>query len=195
VDVVQAAAPVVAVAVATVAVVPAASARTALREPTTPSDFRVAKVGRLGQSDPRPVSRPTGREIISSIARHASLWQHSAMDMREILMIIGDDQPDVEAVTVSGPVWLWRAEPPAKGAWYFLTISDAASAAIRHQADGRSNGWGSIKVNAIIGSTSWQTSLFPSKNVGGFLLPIKADVRKKEHISEGSEVEALITVV
>lgn len=117
------------------------------------------------------------------------------MDMREILMIIGDDQPVSEAVAVSGPVWLWRAEPPAKGAWYFLKIGDDASAAIRRQSDGRSNGWGSIKVTATIGNTSWQTSLFPSKNVGGFLLPIKADVRKKEALSEGSHVDALITIV
>jgi Domain of unknown function (DUF1905) len=114
--------------------------------------------------------------------------------MREILMIIGDDQPEADTVAVTGPVWLWRAEPPAKGAWYFLTISDDASAVIRRQAEGRSNGWGSIKVTATIGSTSWQTSLFPSKTVGGFLLPIKGDVRKKEDIGEGSEVEALIAI-
>lgn len=116
------------------------------------------------------------------------------MDMREILMIIGDDQPDVEMLRVSGAIWLWRAEPPAKGAWYFLTIADDSAALIRQKAEGRSNGWGSVKVAATIGTTSWQTSLFPSKTLGGFLLPIKADVRKKEQLSEGSEVEALIAI-
>lgn len=117
------------------------------------------------------------------------------MDMREILMIIGDDQPADETLRTTGVIWLWRAEPPAKGAWYFLTIAEDAAAAIRRQAEGRSNGWGSIKVTATIGSTSWQTSLFPSKTLGGFLLPIKGDVRKKEDIGEGSEVEALIAIV
>jgi hypothetical protein len=53
----------------------------------------------------------------------ASSGSIRAMDMREIMMIIGDDEPVGQMITASGPVWLWRAEPPAKGSWHFLTIT------------------------------------------------------------------------
>ena len=116
------------------------------------------------------------------------------MDMREIMMIIGDDEPTVQTITVTAPVWLWRAEPPAKGSWHFLTIAGEAATAIRTTAGGRSGGWGSVRVTATIGNTSWQTSLFPNKQQGGYMLPLKADVRRREEINEGDVVNATICV-
>lgn len=114
------------------------------------------------------------------------------MDMREIMMIIGDDEPASQSVTATGPVWLWRAEPPAKGSWHFLTIAGEAATAIRNTAGGRSGGWGSVRVTATIGKTSWQTSLFPNKQQGGYMLPLKADVRKREGVNEGDVVSVLM---
>jgi hypothetical protein len=116
------------------------------------------------------------------------------MDMREIMMIIGDDDPVAETITASGLVWIWRAEPPAKGAWHFLTITGEAAEAIRTAAGGRSGGWGSIRVTATVGTTSWQTSLFPNKQAGGYMLPLKADVRKRESVNEGAVVNVAISV-
>jgi hypothetical protein len=114
------------------------------------------------------------------------------MDMHEIMMIIGDD--DATPVAATGPVWIWRAEPPAKGSWYFLTIDGDAADAIRTRAGGRSGGWGSVKVSASIGTTGWQTSLFVSKQVGGYMLPIKADVRKREGVKEGDVIRVLLEI-
>jgi Domain of unknown function (DUF1905) len=116
------------------------------------------------------------------------------MDMREIMMIIGGDDPVVEAITATGPVWLWRAEPPAKGSWHFLTIAGAPANAIRTAAGGRSGGWGSVRVTATIGETSWQTSLFPNKELGGYMLPLKADVRKREGVHEGDEISVTLSL-
>jgi len=39
-----------------------------------------------------------------------------------------------------------------------------------------------------LGGTQWQTSVFPSKEAGGYLLPVKAAVRKKEGVGEGDVV-------
>jgi Domain of unknown function (DUF1905) len=116
------------------------------------------------------------------------------MDMREIMMIIGDDEAITQPVTATGPVWLWRAEPPAKGSWHFLTIAGETAEAIRDAAGGRSGGWGSVRVTATIGKTSWQTSLFPNKQLGGYMLPLKADVRKREKVNEGDTVSVTICV-
>jgi len=49
-------------------------------------------------------------------------------------------------------------------------------------------GFGAIKVNATIGSTSFTTSIFPEKE-GTFLLPVKASVRKKEPVIPGTTLE------
>lgn len=128
------------------------------------------------------------------LSRRQSSGSIGQMDMREIMMIIGDDEPAAQAITATGPVWLWRAEPPAKGSWHFLTIAGDAADAIRTAAGGRSGGWGSVRVTAKIGKTSWQTSLFPNKQLGGYMLPLKADVRKREAVNEGDEISATICV-
>lgn len=92
---------------------------------------------------------------------------------------------------VAGSVWLWQGSDgaPAKGSWYFLTIDGETAEAIRAAAVNAA-AWGSVYVEATIGSTTWCTSLFPSKQAGGWLLPLKAAVRKAEKIAEGSVVEA-----
>lgn len=97
--------------------------------------------------------------------------------------------------TVRGPVWLWQGADgqPAKAAWYFLTIDGETAQAIRAQAVNAA-AWGSVTVEATIGKTTWRTSLFPSKAVGGWLLPLKAAVRKAEKLTEGTVAEAVLTL-
>lgn len=96
---------------------------------------------------------------------------------------------------VRGPVWLWQGSDgaPAKGAWYFLTIDGDTAQAIR-AASVNAAAWGSVSVEVTIGATTWRTSLFPSKAHRGWLLPIKAAVRKAEKITEGSAVEAVLSL-
>ena len=122
------------------------------------------------------------------------LWQHVQMDMHEIMMIIGDDAPAGQTITATGSVWIWRAEPPAKGSWHFLTIAGETATAIRNAAGGRSGGWGSVRVTATIGTTDWQTSLFPNKQQGGYMLPLKADVRKREGVREGDVISVSLAL-
>ncbi len=97
--------------------------------------------------------------------------------------------------TVRGPVWLWRGADgePAKAAWYFLTIDGETASAIRASAVNAA-AWGSVYVAVTIGGTAWRTSLFPSKAHGGWLLPVKAMVRKAEKIAEGSVFNAVVAL-
>ncbi|MEY4269698.1 MAG: hypothetical protein RLZZ58_914 [Pseudomonadota bacterium] len=96
------------------------------------------------------------------------------------------------SITVSAPVWLWNAD---KGTWHFLTISADDAVEIRMMSAGNRRGFGSVKVLAQIGATSWQTSLFPSRETGGYILPIKADVRRREGIEAGDEVLVEVDVI
>jgi len=96
---------------------------------------------------------------------------------------------------VAGPVWLWQGSDgaPAKGAWYFLTVNGETASAIRAAAV-KADAWGSVRIEATIGATTWRTSLFPSKQAGGWLLPLKATVRKAEKLAEGSMIEAVLSL-
>ena len=96
---------------------------------------------------------------------------------------------------VRGPVWLWQGSDgaPAKGSWYFLTVDGVTAGVIRAAATNAA-AWGSVYVEATIGGTTWRTSLFPSKQAGGWLLPLKAAVRKAEKIAEGSMVEVQLAL-
>lgn len=96
---------------------------------------------------------------------------------------------------LTGRIWLWRpALKPQASGWHFLTIDGQVAAEIRFAALGRTGGFGSIRVAARIGDTRWTTSIFPQRESGGFILPIKAEVRKRERIGEGDEVTVELRV-
>ena len=48
-------------------------------------------------------------------------------------------------------------------------------------------GFGSVRVEATINDVTWRTSVFPQKS-GGYLLPMKADVRRRAEIGVDDEV-------
>ncbi|MFN3749300.1 MAG: DUF1905 domain-containing protein [Sphingorhabdus sp.] len=103
-----------------------------------------------------------------------------------------------EYIDVTATLWIWTsADAPAS--WHFLTIDGEAADAIRATAlmrrleGGQRRGWGSIRVSATIGDTSWHTSIFPSKENGGYLLPIKASVRKAESLVAGDLISVSLS--
>jgi uncharacterized protein DUF1905 len=90
--------------------------------------------------------------------------------------------------TFTAPVWLH----PGMGRWYFVTVPQEISDDIGTLFEGLSRGWGSFPATITIGATRWQTSIFPDKASATFLLPLKAQIRKKEEIAEGDAVSILL---
>lgn len=110
-----------------------------------------------------------------------------------------DTEPqDGESLAFSGPLWLWRGEAqdvtPASTAWHFITIEGEVAEVIRTASPGRTADWASIYVPVIVGKTAWRTSLFPTKEVKGYLLPFKASVRKAERLTEGDVLTVHLAV-
>ena len=102
-----------------------------------------------------------------------------------------------ETITHTGPLWRWTS-PAAPAAWHFVTIDGGAGealsgTAIMRRLEGNSRGFGSLKVTAKIGESTFKTSVFPSKETG-WLLPVKASVRKAEGLSEGDAVTVVLEV-
>ena len=88
-------------------------------------------------------------------------------------------------ITVTSLLSIWKGE--AAGRWHFITIPEEESVEIRTHAFGNPRGFGSVKVEARVGDVVWRTSVFPL-NGGGYLLPVKAEVRRKAEIAAGDEV-------
>ncbi|AJA09047.1 Conserved Putative membrane protein [Sphingopyxis fribergensis] len=104
----------------------------------------------------------------------------------------------MEDFTVTAPLWRWQSAT-APAAWFFVTITGGAADGIRMAAmtgqwlEGR-KGFGSARVEANIGDTQWKTSVFPHKESGGWLLPVKAAVRKAEGLTEGRPVTVTVSL-
>lgn len=79
-------------------------------------------------------------------------------------------------------LWKWNG---GKASWYFITLPNDISVKIKRQHKSKL-GFGSIRVVAKIGQIQWKTSIFPSKQYAGYILPIKTEVRKRCEIEEGS---------
>jgi hypothetical protein len=91
-----------------------------------------------------------------------------------------------EMISVTAQLWLWSG---GQGNWHFLTVPPEQAVEIRllAAAAGPRRGFGSIKVEVGIGGILWRTSLFPQKS-GGYILPVKASVRRDARIAAGDDV-------
>ena len=87
-------------------------------------------------------------------------------------------------ITVRGPLWLWSGEGAS---WHFITIPEDLSGQIRAQSLAVRGGFGSVRVEATINGVRWRTSVFPQKS-GGYILPVKKEVRRRANIAAGDDV-------
>ncbi len=85
-------------------------------------------------------------------------------------------------IEFTNKIWLWKGPAP----WFFVTIPMEQSGDIKFISSAVTYGWGVIPVQVRIGKTEWKTSLFPKDD--HYLVPIKASVRKAEHLEEGDTV-------
>lgn len=91
-------------------------------------------------------------------------------------------------------LWLWTTE---KGGWTFLTLPKATADEIKFLSEMSGQprqGWGSVKVTATIGNSTWSTSIFPHKAEQSYLMPVKAAVRKKEGVNPPDEVNVSLLI-
>ena len=94
----------------------------------------------------------------------------------------------------SAKCWRWQSTATA---WHFITLPTEKSEEIKFFSENHSakrRGWGAVRVQATIGKTTWQTSIFPQFKTKIYILPIKADVRKKEKIFVDKLVEVQLKI-
>ena len=89
---------------------------------------------------------------------------------------------------------LWEDPRASAGSWHFVTLPGGIADDIIGEAGPR-NSFGSIRVEATIGATTWRTSLFPDKSRRSLLLPVKKHVRAIEDLSDGSACQVALSIV
>lgn len=89
---------------------------------------------------------------------------------------------------------LWRWE--SRGAtWVFATLPQDVSDEIQQVVAGMENGFGSVRVEVVLGGSTWRTSIFPSADAGAYILPVKKAVRGAEGVDIGDGVRFEIELV
>lgn len=95
----------------------------------------------------------------------------------------------------SAPLWRWEAKDEAtSGAWFFVSLPFDVSDEIEATA-GPGKGFGSVRVEVTVGTSTWRTSVFPSGERKTYVLPVKKAVRVAEGLDEGTEATVRLSLV
>jgi len=96
-------------------------------------------------------------------------------------------------VTFDAEMFPWEDPGSPGGSWRFARLPLEVADELRDRA--KAGGWGSIRVTATIGATTWVTSVFPEKATGSFLLPVKRSVRDAEGIDDFDTVAVRLEIL
>ena len=88
-------------------------------------------------------------------------------------------------------LWLWDAR--RADAWVFVGLPAIESEEIRDLAGGLRRGFGSLRVRATIGASTWRTSIFPGQ--AGYVLPVKRSIRVAEALDVGDTAAVTVELV
>ncbi|CAM3591493.1 DUF1905 domain-containing protein [Kibdelosporangium persicum] len=89
-------------------------------------------------------------------------------------------------------LWMWDAR--RGDSWTFVSLPVDVSEEIRDMSTGPRRGFGSVRVRVTVGGSTWQTSIFPSKE-GHYVLPVKRAVRKSEGLDVGDKATVDLDVL
>jgi hypothetical protein len=80
------------------------------------------------------------------------------------------------------------------GSWVFRTLPEEISKEIREHFQSEEEGWGRLKATAQIGNSEWKTAIWFDTKKNAYLLPLKAEIRKKENVTVGKIINAVVYI-
>jgi hypothetical protein len=95
-------------------------------------------------------------------------------------------------VAFDAELWLWDARRTQS--WTFVSLPARQSEEIRDLAGGLRRGFGSVRVRATIGTSTWTTSIFPGSE-GDYVLPVKRPVRVAESLDVGDMTTVTVELI
>jgi Domain of unknown function (DUF1905) len=91
----------------------------------------------------------------------------------------------------TAPVW----EYDGQAAWHFISLPEPDADEIDEVYGHRAKGFGSIRVRVTIGTTTWDTSIFPDNKRATYILPIKKAVRTAQNLTDGRTASVRLEVL
>lgn len=103
-----------------------------------------------------------------------------------------------EKMTLSGLKYefeakIWQYASP-NGGWYFVSLPVYVAAEIRDILKSEEEGWGRLKAKAKINNTEWDTAIWFDSKAKTYILPLKAEIRKKEKLETDNKIKIIIWV-
>lgn len=89
-------------------------------------------------------------------------------------------------------LYLWDV---SGGAWVFLNLPEEVGDEIDDGSREPRPGFGSVRVEVSVGSSTWRTSVFPSKQEATYVLPVKKAVRRTEGLEVGDVARVVLRVL
>lgn len=87
-------------------------------------------------------------------------------------------------------IWVY----PGKGGWHFISLPQEITTEIRVNLKSEEEGWGRLKVKAKVGTSEWDTAIWFDTKMATYLLPLKADIRRKERLDADEEIQIFIWI-
>ncbi|MDF1697821.1 MAG: DUF1905 domain-containing protein [Saprospiraceae bacterium] len=87
---------------------------------------------------------------------------------------------------------MWKDALP--GGWHFVSLPKTLSKEIRDNFQWQEEGWGRMKTFAQIGEIVWETAIWFDTKANTYILPIKAEIRKKTKLELHQEIDMHIWI-
>jgi hypothetical protein len=81
-----------------------------------------------------------------------------------------------------------------QGGWHFVSLPQALAKKIRDNLKSEEEGWGRLKAKAKIGNSEWETAIWFDTKMNTYLLPLKAEIRKKENLETDKNIKTTIWI-
>ncbi|MES2812746.1 MAG: DUF1905 domain-containing protein [Bacteroidota bacterium] len=87
---------------------------------------------------------------------------------------------------------IWQYNGP--NGWYFVSLPESISKEIRDNLKWQEEGWGRLKATAKINTQEWKTAIWFDTKANTYLLPLKAEIRKKCNLEKNQVIEVSVLV-
>jgi hypothetical protein len=87
---------------------------------------------------------------------------------------------------------VWQYTSPS--GWHFASLPTEIAKEIREALKWQEEGWGRLKATAKIGNSEWKTAIWFDTKMNTYLLPLKAEIRKKENLEADKIIKTVIWI-
>ena len=81
-----------------------------------------------------------------------------------------------------------------QGGWIFVSMPKKLANEIRATFKREEADWGRLTATAKIRNTEWKTAIQFDTKVNTYLLPLKAEIRKKEKVEIGKKITVVVFI-